>query len=308
MGACGSTDNAPTKQKFKRLIKPCESWNELARALGPIETSDLIFAIDHSKSNETNGRMTFGGKNLHHFVHITDEATFNPYQQVISCLYDTLVKRLDADGNIPVYGFACSTTVDKQVFSYNQYKPCKDKRDVLHRYACAVTLPMSGPTTFAPVIYEAIGIVKTTGKYHILIIICDGAVDDQHIAATHQAIVEASNYPLSIICIGVGDGPWDKMYEMDDKIPNRKLDNFQFVEFKFPMDKNDMNVIDDFKFKALGEIPEQHEYFRTSNQRGLFFKTESDSFKYRNNDFIVNGEGQVASTPYIPPAARAGAS
>jgi len=40
-------------------------------------------------------------------------------------------------------------------------------------------------------------------------------------------ICDTSAYPLAIILVGVGDGPWEDMRKFDDRIPARDYDNFQ---------------------------------------------------------------------------------
>lgn len=40
-----------------------------------------------------------------------------------------------------------------------------------------------------------------------------------------------SNFPLSIVLVGVGDGPWDLANKYDDLLPSRHFDNFQVLYY-----------------------------------------------------------------------------
>jgi len=260
MGCSSSTPAnsfAAIKDKYKSLAEVQDALRQSG-----LESSNLILGIDYTKSNTWNGKKTFGGNNLHT---IRSDAT-NPYQEVISIVGKTL-EVFDDDKLIPVYGFGDVTTQDKSVFPFFPDRACYGFQEALSRYnEITPHLNLSGPTSFAPLIKAAINIVQQQKSYHILVIIADGQVDN--VKETSDAIVEATNYPLSIITVGVGDGPWELMEEFDDKLPKRRFDNFQFVPFFSTMQRAENREVT-FAVNALQEIPDQ---YRAIKKLGLLAK------------------------------------
>ncbi|KAH8501236.1 hypothetical protein H0E87_016164 [Populus deltoides] len=230
-----------------------------------LESSNLIVGIDFTKSNEWTGKVSFNNRCLHV---IGD--TPNPYEKAISIIGNTMAP-FDEDNLVPCFGFGDATTRDQEVFSFHSdHSPCHGFEEVLACYKKIVpNLRLSGPTSYGPVIEAAIDIVeKSKGQYHVLIIIADGQVtrtsSDGELSRqeeqTIKAIVDASSYPLSIILVGVGDGPWEDMKRFDDKIPEREFDNFQFVNFTAIMSKKATLSEKEtaFALTALMEIPLQY--------------------------------------------------
>ena len=231
-----------------RTVRPCD-W----LICGLRCATCAITGIDFTRSNLTSGHHTFNGKSLHT---IASPHSPNPYEQVIDVVGRTL-SEFDDDGRIPAFYFGDIATKDKTVAPLHQGQACSSFQDLMQRYrAKAQAVTMSGPTSFAALIDEAVRVVKRekavrgTGKvavpvcylsphhrcnspprfcvaaqFHLLVIIADGQVTCKR--ATIDAIVRASQYPLSIVMVGVGDGPWDTMKEFDDAIPARRFDNFQ---------------------------------------------------------------------------------
>ncbi|ETV83772.1 hypothetical protein, variant, partial [Aphanomyces astaci] len=200
-----------TPVRFRKIPDTFETYEELERALraAGLESSNLIIGIDYTKSNTWTGQRTFNGKCLHAID--PTEQTWNPYQHVISIMGRTL-ELFDDDKLIPVFGFGDATTGGSACFPFlpDQQK-CHTFAQVLARYnQITPGINLAGPTNFAPIIREAINICQHNRSYHILVIIADGHVNNQD--ETLRAIVEASAYPLSIIMVGVGDGPWVLLY------------------------------------------------------------------------------------------------
>ncbi|KDO27438.1 hypothetical protein SPRG_07026 [Saprolegnia parasitica CBS 223.65] len=257
---CGTSDDATPPgalHPFRSIPDHYETYGELQDALrrAGLESSNLIVAIDYTKSNEWSGEHSFHGKCLH----ALDPHELNPYQTVIQILGRTL-EVFDDDRLIPAYGFGDITTQGSKCFPLS-IAPIEGFAEVLARYnQVTPSVKLSGPTNFAPVIREAIRITRETHAYHILIIVADGQVTSEK--ETTDAIVEASNYPISIVVVGVGDGPWNMMHEYDDQLPRRRFDNFQFVDFASVLKLNARNPDVGFATAALMEIPEQYKAIR----------------------------------------------
>ncbi|TYH11506.1 hypothetical protein ES288_A07G263500v1 [Gossypium darwinii] len=262
-------DKTMLQRRYSSIADSYNSLDQVTEALANagLESSNLIVGIDFTKSNMWTGKRSFNGKSLHHIGN-----DLNPYEQAISIIGKTL-SVFDEDNLIPCFGFGDASTHDQDVFSfYPDNRFCNGFEEVLSRYRELVPhLRLAGPTSFAPIIEMAMTIVEQScGQYHVLVIIADGQVTKSTDTGrdrlspqeqkTIDVIVQASKLPLSIILVGVGDGPWDRMKEFDDNIPARAFDNFRFVNFTEIMSKNTTPSRKETEFAqtALMEIPSQY--------------------------------------------------
>lgn len=279
---------APQASAFKTILDQYESIEEVQDGLrkAGLESSQMVLGIDFTKSNEWTGKDSFNGQCLHSVMGQGP----NLYEQALSIIARTLAA-FDDDNLIPCYGFGDHTTGDRAVFSFfPEDRPANGLHGSVLRYRQITPfVQLAGPTSFAPLIRQAMRLVVESGmQYHILVIIADGQVTPTCMQATVDAIVTASALPLSILMVGVGDGPWDQMEDFDDNLPTRKFDNFQFVNFGKVMMQASVygnsheKVEAHFAVHALMEIPEQ---FSIIQKLGLM--APSNRFRIDNSIRLV---------------------
>ncbi|KAF8412629.1 hypothetical protein HHK36_000598 [Tetracentron sinense] len=276
------------KKKSKKYAFIPDNFNSLEQVStalreSGLESSNLIIGIDFTGSNEWTGKHSFNNQSLHK---IGDRR--NPYEQAIAIIGKTLAP-FDEDDLIPSFGFGDATTEDKEVFSFhNDHSPCHGLEEVLTCYRQIVpNLKLAGPTSYGPIVEAAVDIVERSGgQYHVLVIIADGQVSrspttkDGDLSLqekeTINSIVTASSHPLSIVLVGVGDGPWENMVKFDDKIRKRVFDNFQFVNFTAIMSKDASPSQKEasFALAALMEIPIQ---YKAIIELGILGQSEKSS-------------------------------
>jgi hypothetical protein len=195
------------------------------------------------------------------------------YERAIKSCGD-IVGYYDFDQLYPCFGFGAKiNNVPKLLFNLNfKQDPNVAYIDgIIEEYHNAIKkVQLWGPTNFAPIIREMNNIIKEQRhklKYHILMILTDGIIDD--IDDTIDELVEGSFLPLSVIIIGIGNADFSNMIILDaDDSPlvnsrgvKAVRDLVQFVPFlKYE------NYPENLAMEVLEEVPRQIvDYYEQNN-------------------------------------------
>jgi len=177
----------------------------------------LNTAVDFTASN--------GDPRLQNSLHYISDKSLNLYQCALKSVGQIVID-YDTDKIVPCYGFGAKLpgqNVANHCFplSLNQENPHAygvAGMMELYRYALRAIL-LSGPTLFSGILQQAIhqcskeSISQQNQHYSILLILTDGVIND--LERTVSLIVQASQLPLSIIIVGVGNADFSAMEALD---------------------------------------------------------------------------------------------
>lgn len=199
----------------------------------------------------------------------------NQYITAIKAVGD-IIQDYDSDKMFPALGFGARIPPDGQVsheFFLNLTNDpyCSGVDGILAAYHQSLhNVQLYGPTNFAPVVNHVAKFARAyqqdPSNYFVLLIITDGIITD--LDATKNAVINASDLPLSIIIVGVGSEDFSAMDELDsdDNLLTHngrtaRRDIVQFVEMqKFIRGQGSHGVTwnkDLLAREVLFEIPEQ---------------------------------------------------
>ena len=199
----------------------------------------------------------------------------NDYEQAINAC-GMIIAYYDYNQLFPVYGFGAQLNGENNpnmCFNINmkQNPEIYTIQNVIEEYRKSFNfLILAGPSNFAPLIKRVIATIKMENdplKYHILLILTDGVIDD--IGETIDALVNGSFLPLSVIIIGIGNSNFKEMIELGGDFQPlissngiQKVRNLvQFVPFnKYKFNPNELAA------KVLEGIPSQITEFYTMNR------------------------------------------
>lgn len=175
---------------------------------------NFVVAIDFTASN--------GNPRLPDSLHYLDPSgRSNAYQRAIWSVGEVL-EFYDTDKRFTAWGFG-GRPIDGPVshcFNLNgsgSNAEVEGINGIMSAYASALrNVSLAGPTLFGKVINSAAEIADINAgqrKYYVLLIITDGVITD--LQETKDAIVRASDLPLSVLIVGVGGADFKEMDILD---------------------------------------------------------------------------------------------
>ncbi|KAH9754592.1 protein BONZAI 3 [Citrus sinensis] len=177
---------------------------------------NFMVAVDFTASNGN-------PRNPNSLHYIDPSGRLNSYQQAITEIGE-VIQFYDSDRRFPAWGFG-GKTFDGTVshcFNLNGRAggfEVDGVEGIMAAYASALNnVSLAGPTLFGQVINTAARIAGQSlsydrSKYFVLLIITDGVLTD--LQETKDALVRASDLPLSILIVGVGGADFTQMEILD---------------------------------------------------------------------------------------------
>ncbi|XP_068341840.1 protein BONZAI 3-like isoform X1 [Pyrus communis] len=177
---------------------------------------NFMVAVDFTGSNGDPRKP----ESLHY---IDPYGRLNSYQQAITEV-GQVIQFYDADKSFPALGFGGRTANGTVSHCFNLNGNASESEvvgveGIMAAYANALrNVALSGPTLFGQVVNRAAEIAarslsSNNNKYYVLLIITDGILTD--LQETKDALVRASNLPLSILIVGVGNADFKQMEILD---------------------------------------------------------------------------------------------
>ncbi|XP_047152446.1 protein BONZAI 3 isoform X2 [Vigna umbellata] len=209
--------------------------------------------------------------------YIDPHGRLNSYQKAIMEVGE-VIQFYDSDKRFPAWGFGGKIPggTISHCFNLNGSPGGSEVvgvEGIMDAYGSALrSVTLSGPTLFGPVINTAAQIAgqsltsHNNTMYYVLLIITDGVVTD--LQETINALVKASDLPLSILIVGVGNADFTSM-EVLDADNGRRLESstgrvatrdiVQFVSMR-EVQSGQISVVQ----ALLEELPEQFLSFMRS--------------------------------------------
>ena len=253
MGCCASAE----KPKETTVIENVPEKEFLA-CLGAEKIAKdcrIIMAIDVMAGEEGDGSK-----------HATLEPpNLNPYERALALSTDVL--RQSRDGKVPLYFFGSREA--------NEYKQSRgalpvgvaevkngSAQQLVDLYRGAVA-KQTGEAMydFRHLLYLAMKKIEESRQFTVLVVFFGGGTL-RNVPSTKVCLERLANLPVSVVCVGIGDGDFSIMQELD-KLEDRAVDNFHFMRMSDVLCKDGVRAQKAaFLHQAFMEVPAQYRAFK----------------------------------------------